>query len=306
MNFPSQKTNFAVNTSLSIMATSIYHLSAPDENNIDVLMDNIASDIENLKEILNNVNTDKDTKDKRREFQTIRDNAKLKIDKVTSQISRSLTREDLRMESSQSSTRRSNPRALPKPSPNLAGIASDSMKYQELLSTYSSSLRDIVETAIKKFRRYKVYQPPKPYTEQQHNERSPLLAPSKPSHPTQMTQQQLAGFESIATSIKVYDDSKHLEDEEEAIVGIHDDVKNMKEMFEELDELVSEQEIVVDKLADNIGVSTTHVVAGKDELEIAERNKIRSRNRKIILLIILIVVLAIIVAFVWAYDRNKR
>ena len=270
-----------------------YHIpsrqyGSTDTDNIDELMNNISIDIKNLEKILNNVGTLKDTQDQRDEFNVIRSRIKSKIDRVTEKLSRSLTREAITASDSDTTQ-------------NELSLRSDldTTKYSEQLQTYSHKIRDIAQNAIKKFRKHKVKQIT--INNNDHDERSPLLQGTT----QRQSLQQRHEYGDIANKWKVIDDKQLLESKEEEVTQIHDDIKEMKEMFNQLDEFVNDTGVVVDKLETNIGVSMGDVVAGKDELEDAERVKRRSRNSKIMLLVVLIVVLAIIVAFVWAYDRTK-
>ena len=96
-----------------------------------------------------------------------------------------------------------------------------------------------------------------------------------------------------------------MEEEEERMHEIHDDLQNMKAMFENLDALVNEQEEAVDQLETNVKVIKEAVDAGKDQLLIGQRTQSRARANQIVLLLVLVIVLALIIALVWAYDRSK-
>ena len=173
---------------------------------------------------------------------------------------------------------------------NVDSNVNNGIKYQKELQKHTHSLRSIVASAIKSFRSNQ----PHSNVMSEHNEKSPLLSSNNEQSLT-----------SIARSVQIVEERKLMEEEEERMSEIHDDLKNMKAMFENLDDLVNEQEEAVDKLECNVKVVKEAVEAGKDELLIGRRNQSRQRNNRIVLLIVLIIVLAIIIAFVWAYDRTK-
>eukprot|EP00484_Ammonia_sp_Unknown_P025762 CAMPEP_0197034578 /NCGR_PEP_ID=MMETSP1384-20130603/12654_1 /TAXON_ID=29189 /ORGANISM="Ammonia sp." /LENGTH=257 /DNA_ID=CAMNT_0042464527 /DNA_START=20 /DNA_END=790 /DNA_ORIENTATION=- len=253
---------------------SVYYLpsgsGAADDNHIDELMANIALDIQQLQEILDQVGSSTDTRQQRQRFTDLRDRVNDRIRRATRFISRSVTSDDLR---------------------NEAGNI-DYHRYQLEVQQYTSSLRTIVASAIKLFQTNSPQTTPKQkviHVNNGHDERSPLLS----------AQHQMTSFDSIAKNVKVVDEQALLEQEEEKMADIHESIQDMTQMFKELDEIVNEQEEKVDALEVNIGVARDHVVAGKEHLDTAEVRASRSRANKIVILVVLVVVLAIIIAFVW-------
>merc|ERR1712154_621455 len=169
----------------------------------------------------------------------------------------------------------------------------DTTKYQNELQEDTASLRNIVASAIKSFRNYK------PQSIVEHHEKSPLLSSKKqPNYQESLT--------SIVGTMQIVDTSKLLEEEEEKICAIHENIKEMKQNFDILDDIVNEQGENVDKLEQNVVAIKDEIEAGKDELLITNIKKQKSRKNKIVMLLILIIVLAIIVAFIWSYDDDKK
>eukprot|EP00483_Globobulimina_turgida_P003781 UN03787 len=189
--------------------SSIYKLGLNDDVvPMDELLTSIALDINNLQEILDNVGTTSDTIDKRHEFNTLRNEINAKISKATGKISRLLTSDDLRNRNCESED-------------------FDTRKYENELQQFTASLRKIVATAIKSFRSYR----PHSMILNEHNERSPLLQPTKTLR--------LPAMSSIATSFEIVDETKLIEEEEEKLSEIHNDLQDMKQMFESLDGIVN-------------------------------------------------------------------
>merc|ERR1712228_242163 len=144
----------------------------------------------------------------------------------------------------------------------------NAIKYQKDLTKHTHSLRSIVASAIKSFRSHR----PHSNVMNEHNEKSPLLAVGN--------EQSLAA---IARSVQIVEEHKFMEQEEDKMSEIYGDLEEMKAMFENLDELVNEQEEAVDKLECNVKVIKEAISSGKDELMIGQRNQNRNRYNKIVL-----------------------
>merc|ERR550525_291417 len=130
----------------------------------------------------------------------------------------------------------------------------------------------------------------------EHDENSPLL---------QTATLNKHEFGSFAKDVTVITQKQMMEEEEEKISEIHSNLQHLKTMFEDLDEVVNEQGVVVDQLEHNVVVTKEAIGAGKTELETADERKRKARCNKIALLIVLLLVLALVLVFVWAYDRSK-
>lgn len=248
-----------------------------DEETFGELLPNISMTIDALQDILNAVGTTEDTLQKRQEFTRLRDTVNGQIRRATKQINTIIRNDALSLSSS------------------VDGDYVDAAKYQEELKQvqqYSSTLRSIVASALQQFQTYKAH------SVMEHDENSPLLR-SAVMLPNK------SEFGSFVKDVTVVTQQQMMEEEEEKITEIHSNLRDLKTMFEDLDEVVHQQGAVVDQLEHNVVVTKTAVGAGEKELETAGERRARSRCNKIALLIVLLLVLALVLAFVWAYDRSK-
>eukprot|EP01084_Bolivina_argentea_P151934 265122_1 len=207
------------------------------DNHIDELLTDIGADISIMKKIIQNIGTTSDTTEERRKFNALRNDVNQKIAKATRKISRSMSRDD-------TVDRNDN--------------KFDTQKYQIELSKYTDSLRTLVQTALHQFRNYQ------PQTMMESHEKSPLLQ----SQNKQIEQQQLLlSSSAFAKDVKLYDETKAIEQEEETMTDIRGKLVDMKEMFVDLDDMVRQQEEVVTMLESKIDVARDHIDKGAEHTE---------------------------------------
>jgi len=253
-----------------------HHVDHEDTPRVDELLSDIAITIDALKDIVSAVGTTKDTHFKRQEFTRLRDSVNEKIRRATNRIKRLIENDTLSLSS------------------NVDGDYVDTAKYQEELKQiqrHSHQLRTIVASALKQFQTYTAHS-----IVAEHDEQSPLLRSAAGSSQR---------FGSFVKDVTVVTQQQMMEEEEEKISEIHSNIRDLKVMFEDLDDVVNQQGDVVDQLEHNVVVTKEAVGAGEKELETADEQRRRSRCNKIALLIVLLLVLALVLAFVWAYDRSK-
>lgn len=182
------------------------------------------------------------------------------------------------------------------------GAVSKDYQPEFQLQEYVDIFRKIIQIAVEQFKTYQAYNPrlhhipsKLPHNIDDDDECNPLLSFSN-NNP----------FSNNYQSQGLISNELELESNEEKMAYITEELTEMKDMFVDLDEIISNEQETVDLIENSVQESRDRVVSGSQYLIKAENNMKKVRCNRCICLITMIVIISSFLLYLWMTTSHRK